>query len=90
MSVMPSGKKLSLLLVNDFSRFMQIEILLSKDYVLVSIKRIWAAAQAQNGHNLSSLFTEHGGVYIGKLYRALHYNRSLILTQRIVFTAKTV
>lgn len=59
----PGGKKYFLLLVDDFSRFMWMELLPSKDCAPAAIKRIRAATESQSGHKLSSLRTDRGGEF---------------------------
>lgn len=56
----PGGKKYFLLLVDDFSRYMWVELLLSKDCAPAAIKQIRVVAETQSGHKLSSLRTDRG------------------------------
>lgn len=57
----PSGNKYFLLLVDDYSRFMWISLLPSKDATATAIKNIQAAAERKSGKKLLMLRTNRGG-----------------------------
>jgi hypothetical protein len=64
--IMPTtlgGKKLFLLLVNDFSRYMWVALLPMKDCMLEAIKRIKIEVEATLGKKLSCLRIDHGGKF---------------------------
>jgi transposase InsO family protein len=56
----PSGNKYFLLLVDDFSRYMWISLLHSKDQATGAIKRVQAAAERKSGNLLGGLRTDRG------------------------------
>lgn len=57
----PSGNRYFLLLVDDFSRFMWVVLLGSKDLASTAIKRVQAAAERKCGRKLLALRTDRGG-----------------------------
>jgi len=59
----PSGNKYFLLLVDDYSRFMWISLLPSKDAAATAIKNIQAAAERKSGKKLLMLRTDRGGEF---------------------------
>lgn len=56
----PSGNRYFLLLVDDYSRFMWLSLLPSKDGAAAAIKRIQAAAERKSGKKLRALRTDRG------------------------------
>jgi hypothetical protein len=67
-SVTPSGNKYFLLMVHNFSRYMWIELLPSKDCAAEAIKRVHAEAEAATGKKLRCLHTDHGGEFISAVF----------------------
>lgn len=59
----PSGNCYFLLLVDDYSRFMWVALLPSKDKAPAAIHRIQAAAERKSGHKLHALRTDRGGEF---------------------------
>jgi len=59
----PSGNKYFLLLVDDYSRFMWLSLLPSKDVVATAIKNIQAAVERKSGKKLLMLRTDRGGEF---------------------------
>ena len=59
----PSGNRYFLLLVDDFSRFMWVSLLPSKDAATTAIKRIQAAAERKTGKKMVTLRTDRGGEF---------------------------
>ena len=59
----PSGNRYFLLLVNDFSWYMWIAPLPSKDGAAAAIKRIQAAVKRKIGKKLITLHTDRGGEF---------------------------
>lgn len=59
----PSGNRYFLLLVDDFSRFMWVALLGTKDAAPTAIKRIQAAAERKSGRKLLALRTDRGGEF---------------------------
>ena len=60
----PSGNRYFLLLVDDYSRYMWIALLPSKDGAAVAIKRIQAAAELKAGKPVRALRTDRGGEFL--------------------------
>jgi hypothetical protein len=63
MPTMPGGKKMFLLLVNDYNRYMWVALLPSKDCTPEAIKVLRAQAEAASGQSLSYLYTDCGGEF---------------------------
>lgn len=60
----PSGNRYFLLLVDDYSRFMWLSLLPSKDGAAAAIKRIQAAAERKSGKKLRALRTDRRGEFL--------------------------
>jgi transposase InsO family protein len=60
----PRGKKLFLLLVNDYNRFMWLVLLRSKDEAADAIKWVRAQAEGTSGRKLGCLWTDRGGEFL--------------------------
>jgi len=60
----PSGNRFFLLLVDDYSRYMWIALLPSKDTAAAAIKRIQAAAERKTGKRVRALRTDRGGEFL--------------------------
>jgi hypothetical protein len=58
-----SGKKVFLLLVDDYNRFMWVALLRSKDEASEAIKRLRAEAESDSGKKMSCLRTDRGGEF---------------------------
>jgi hypothetical protein len=61
MSATPSGNQYFLLLVDDMSRFMWLQLLSSKDQAPSFIMNFQAAIEVESGHKLKVLCTDGGG-----------------------------
>lgn len=61
MPLTPGSKQYFLLVVNDFSRFMWVELLSTKDQALTYIKKIKTEVEVELGGCLKALCTDHGG-----------------------------
>jgi transposase InsO family protein len=59
----PGGKRYFLLLVDDFSRYMWIALLQSKDEAFDAIKRLQKAAEIEKSLKLKALRTDRGGEF---------------------------
>jgi transposase InsO family protein len=59
----PSGKLFFLLIVDDYSRYMWLELLASKDEAFVHFKKIKAATEVESGCRLKSFRTDRGGEF---------------------------
>ena len=57
----PSGNRYFLLLVDDYSRYMWLALLPSKDGAATAIQHIQAAAERKTGKPLLALRTDRGG-----------------------------
>jgi transposase InsO family protein len=57
------GRKYFLLLMDDCSRYMWLQLLTSKDQVAEAIKRVKARAEAESGKRLRLLRTDRGGEF---------------------------
>jgi hypothetical protein len=60
----PSGKKVFLLLVDDYSRYTWITLLPSKDCAPGAIKKLQAEAEVASGKKLCCMRTYRGGEFI--------------------------
>ena len=63
MPATPSGNRYFLLLVDDFSRYMWIALLPSKDAAAAAIKNIQATAERKTEKKLLALRTDRGGEF---------------------------
>jgi hypothetical protein len=61
--VTPSGKRYFFLLVDDYSRFMWVALLSTKDAAPDAIKRIQAAAERKSGKKVRALRMDRGGEF---------------------------
>lgn len=59
----PGGKSYFLLIVDDFSRYMWLELLSTKDEALVYFKKVVAVAKVESGHRLKAFRTDCGGEF---------------------------
>ena len=59
----PGGKQYFLLLVDDKSRFMWIDLLKSKDQAFESFKKLQKAAESESGRQLKAFRTDRGGEF---------------------------
>jgi len=57
------GRRYFILLVDDYSRFMWLELLSSKDQAAEAVKRCKARAEAESGRRLRGLRTDRGGEF---------------------------
>jgi hypothetical protein len=61
--VTPSGNRYFLLLVDDYSRYMWVVLLPTKDGAPAAIKNVQAAAERKSGKQLRALRTDHRGEF---------------------------
>jgi transposase InsO family protein len=61
--ITPGGKQYFLLLVDDFSRYMWIVLLHSKDEAFGAIKKVQSAAELEKGLKLKAIRTDRGGEF---------------------------
>ena len=66
--VTPGGCSYFLLVVDDFSRYMWVELLKTKDQALVSFKKIKMRAEVDHGGRMKALRTDRGGEFISNLF----------------------
>jgi transposase InsO family protein len=59
----PSGNRYFLLLIDDYSRYMWVCLLPTKDAAAEAIKRVQAAAERKTGKKLLALRTDQGGEF---------------------------
>jgi len=59
----PGGKSYFLLMVDDFSRFMWLELLATKDEAFMAFKKVQAAAEMESGRHLKAFRTDRGGEF---------------------------
>jgi transposase InsO family protein len=59
----PGGRRYILLLIDDRSRYMWVELLASKDQAARAIVKVQAAAEVECGHKLQVLRTDRGGEF---------------------------
>jgi transposase InsO family protein len=59
----PGGKEFFLLIVDNYSRFMWLELLASKDEALSYFKKIKMAAEVEFGYRLKAFRSDHGGEF---------------------------
>jgi transposase InsO family protein len=60
----PSGNRNFLLLVDDFSRYMWVVLLPTKDSAPTASKNVQAAAEQKSGKKLCALCTDRGGEFM--------------------------
>ena len=61
--ITPGGKSYFMIVVDDHSRYMWLELLAGKDEALACFKRFRAAAELESGRHLKALRTDHGGEF---------------------------
>ncbi|WVZ88098.1 hypothetical protein U9M48_034651 [Paspalum notatum var. saurae] len=66
----PGGKRYFLLIVDDFSRYMWSELLVTKDEALHYFKLIKAQAETEQGGKLKAVRTDRGGEFNSNLFSA--------------------
>jgi len=59
----PGGKSYFLLIVDDFSHYMWLEVLAAKSEALECFKRFRAAADLESGRRLKAFRTDRGGEF---------------------------
>jgi hypothetical protein len=62
------GASYFLLVVDDYSRYMWVEMLKTKDQALDRFKKIKLRTEMQSGNKLKSLRTDRGGEFISNLF----------------------
>jgi len=66
----PGGKLYFLLIVDDHSRYMWLELLATKDEALSSFKKIKVGAEVESGHRLKAFRTDRGGEFNSGMFVA--------------------
>jgi hypothetical protein len=64
----PGGKSYFMLIVDDYSRYMWIELLENKSEALVCFKKFRAAAELESGHRLRAFRTDRGGEFNSRAF----------------------
>jgi transposase InsO family protein len=64
------GRWYFLLLVDDYDRYMWLQLLTSKDQAVEAIKRFKARVEAESGKQLRMLRTDHGGEFTSMEFAA--------------------
>ncbi|CAA0827650.1 Gag-Pol-related retrotransposon family protein [Striga hermonthica] len=72
------GRRYFLLLVDDCSRFMWLQLLTSKDQTAEAIKRFQARAEAESGKRLRVLRTDRGGEFTSVEFAAYCANQGVV------------
>jgi hypothetical protein len=67
----PGGKLYFLLIVDDYSRYMWIELFKTKDEAFASFKKVKAAAESESGKRLKAFRTDRGRVQLSCVYCVL-------------------
>jgi transposase InsO family protein len=65
---MPGGKRYFLLMVDDFSRYMWLMLLSTKDEAEAGIRCVKATAEVQTGCTLRTLHTNRGGEFTSRSF----------------------
>jgi transposase InsO family protein len=65
----PGGKNYFLLLVDDYSRYMWIELLATKDEAFMCFKRVKALAETELGGKLWAFRSDRGGEFNSKEFK---------------------
>jgi transposase InsO family protein len=73
----PGGKRYFLLMVDDFSRYMWLVLLSTKDEAEAAIRRIKAAAEVQSGCTLRTLRTDRGGEFTSRSFEEFCADRGV-------------
>ena len=68
--ITPGGCSYFLLVVDDFSRYMWVEFLKTKDQALDYFKKIKLRAEVDHGSKLKALRTDRGGEFVSNLFSA--------------------
>lgn len=71
----PGGKLYFLLIVDDFSHYMWLELLRSKDEAFASFKKVKAAAEAESRKRLKAFRTDRGGEFNSGVF-TVYYNEN--------------
>ena len=66
----PSGKKYFLLIVDDYSRYMWLVLLRSKDEALEAFRKVKIAAEVESEEKLKALRTDRGGEFTSNEFKA--------------------
>ena len=64
----PGGKRYFLLMVDDYSRYMWLVLLSTKDEAEAAIRRVKAAVEVQSGCVLRTLRTDRGGEFTSRSF----------------------
>jgi hypothetical protein len=73
----PGGKRYFLLVVDDYSRFMWIALLSTKDEALGAFRKIQAAAEAEKDLKLKALRTDRGGEFTSNSFASYCEDRGI-------------
>ena len=73
-----SGQWYFLLLVDDYSRYMWLQLLTSKDEAAAVIKKFNACAEAESGKKLRMLRTDRGGEITSVEFAAYYADQGVV------------
>lgn len=73
----PGGKSFFLLIVDDYSRYMLLELLASKAEAFQYFKKIQAAAETKSGYHLKAFKTDRGGEFNSTVFAAYCSERGI-------------
>jgi transposase InsO family protein len=73
----PGGKRYFLLMVDDFSRFMWLVLLTTKDKAEAALPRVKASAEVQSGCTLLTLRTDRGGEFTSRSFEEFCANNGV-------------
>ena len=74
----PGGHKYFILLVDDYSRYMWLQLLTSKTEVAEAIKKFKARAEVESGKKLHVLRTDHDGEFILVEFTAYYADQGVV------------
>ena len=72
------GQWYFLLLVDDYSRCMWLQLLMSKDEAAATIKKFKTRVVAESGKKLRVLRTDHGGEFTSVEFDAYYANQGMV------------
>ena len=78
MSATNGGRWYFLLLMDDCSRYMWLQLLTSKDEVATAIKKFKMRAEAESGKKLCTLRTDHGGEFTSVEFAAYCVDQGVV------------
>ena len=72
------GRWYFLLLMDDCSRYMWLQLLMSKDEAAVAIKKFKVSAEAESGKKLCVLSTDRGGEFTSVEFTAYYADKGVV------------